>query len=276
MSRASVCDVPVMTATGTGRALRRFVSEVRQAVPTLAVWAHGSLAMGDFRPGRSDLDLIAVTEGPLNDAQRDRPARLHRRLADEEPAAAALHCSYMPRGALTEARTDHVTWAHGTLLARPVMPVSRRELLDGGLVLHGPAPAELLPPVSQGQLEDHIRRDLREYWLPASGRPLRWLQDTWVDLGLLVLALATVTLRDGRLIVKGEALTVLPQLGAPADVVRDIHERRYATPAPLGRVRRVRRVRRAMRARAFVRRGIKHTLATYDRPEGAPPGTDAR
>ncbi|WP_251077033.1 nucleotidyltransferase domain-containing protein [Streptomyces benahoarensis] len=114
-----------MTATGTGRALRRFASEVRQAVPTLAVWAHGSLAMGDFRPGRSDLDLIAVTEGPLNDAQRNRLARLHRRLADEEPAAAALHCSYMPQGALTEARTDHVTWAHGTLLARPVMPVSR-------------------------------------------------------------------------------------------------------------------------------------------------------
>jgi len=120
-------------------------------------------------------------------------------------------------------------------------------------------------------LEDFIRRDLAEYWLPATGRPLLWLQDIWVDLGLLVLARATVTLRDGRLITKGEALTELPALGAPADVVRDIRERRYADPEPIGRLR---RVRRAVRARAFVRRGIKRTLAMGGGSEWSPPGAD--
>jgi hypothetical protein len=140
-----------------------------------------------------------------------------------------------------------------------VTPVTRRELLDGGLALHGPSPMELLPSLARGELEDFIRRDLAEFWLPATRKPLLWMRDIWVDLGLLVLARATVTLRDGRLITKREALVELRELGAPADVVRDIHDRRYANPTPLGRLR---RVRRAMRARAFLRRGIKRTLAT--------------
>ncbi|MGJ5762533.1 nucleotidyltransferase domain-containing protein [Streptomyces galbus] len=247
-----------MTADETDLVLERFVAEVRQVVPTVAVWAHGSLALGDFRPGRSDLDLIAVVEAPLDGGDRDRLAHLHRKLLEDEPAAAGLHCSYMVRADLAEAGTDHVTWAHGMILERPVTPVTRRELLEGGLTLYGPPPVELLPPLRPGQVEDFIRRDLAEFWLPATGKPWLWMRDVWVDLGLLVLARATVTLRDGRLITKGEALTELRELGAPADVVRDIHDRRYGRPRPLGRVR---RIRRALRARAFVRRGIRRTLA---------------
>ncbi|CAL9332874.1 hypothetical protein SUDANB106_00109 [Streptomyces sp. enrichment culture] len=260
-----------MAGTDTDAVLKRFVSEVPLVVPVVAVWAHGSLALGDFQPGRSDLDLIAVIESPLDGEQIDRLASTHRRLLNEEPAAAKLHCSYMARTALPRAEEAHVTWAHGTMLERPVTPVTRRELLDGGLTLHGPPPAELLPPLARGQLEDFIRRDLAEYWLPATGRPLLWLQDVWVDLGLLVLARATVTLRDGRLITKGEALTELPALGAPADVVREIRERRYADPEPISHLW---RVRRAAQARAFVRRGIKRTLATSGNPQGPPTGMD--
>ncbi|MGW5172624.1 nucleotidyltransferase domain-containing protein [Streptomyces nodosus] len=247
-----------MAATETDLVLKRFVSCVRQEVPTVAVWAHGSLALGDFQPGRSDLDLIAIVEAPLDGEDRNRLASMHRQLLEEEAAVAKLHCSYMVRAELAEAGADHVTWAHGTILERPVTPVTRRELLEGGLILYGPPPMELLPPLIPGQLEDFIRRDLEEFWLPATGRPLLWLRDIWVDLGLLVLARATVTLRDGRLITKGEALAELRELGAPADVVRDIHDRRYARPEPISRLQ---RIRRAMRARAFVRRGVRRTLA---------------
>lgn len=37
-----------MAATETDRVLKRFVSEIKLAVPTIAVWAHGSLALGDL------------------------------------------------------------------------------------------------------------------------------------------------------------------------------------------------------------------------------------
>jgi len=45
--------------------------------------------------------------------------------------------------------------------------------------------------------------------------------------GLTTFARATATLRDGRLLSKREALELLPELGAPVEVVEDIRERRY-------------------------------------------------
>ncbi len=257
-----------MADTQTDLVLDRFVADIRAAVPVRAAWAHGSLAMGDFQPGRSDLDLIVLVERPLDAADRARLAEAHQRLLDEEPAAAKLHCSYLPDSALRDAGASHVTWAHGMILERPVTAVTRRELLDAGLVLYGPAPAGLLPPLADGQLEDHIRRDLAEYWLPVTRRPLLWLRDSWLDLGLLVLGRAIVTLRDGRLITKGEALAELRELGAPADVIDDVHARRYGHAEPIGRLR---RVRRALRARVFVSRGIKRTLAGYPSSTGDRP-----
>jgi len=41
-----------------------------------------------------------------------------------------------------------------------------------------------------------------------------------------------VTLRDGKLITKARALCVLTELGAPAEVVDDITQRRYGDIVP--------------------------------------------
>ncbi|KMS91670.1 nucleotidyltransferase [Streptomyces flaveolus] len=196
-----------------------------------AVWAHGSLAGGDYQEGRSDLDLIAVLPGPLTLGTVRRLVARHRRQRSE-PLAAKLHCSYLTPATLPDADRPHLTWAHGRVTRRPVTPVTRRELHAFGRVLHGEAPAALLPPVPDRQLADFVVRDQREFWRPAVDKPRLWRQDIWVDLGLLTFARATVTLREGRLISKREALTELVALGAPAEVVEDITRRRYDTPAP--------------------------------------------
>ncbi|MFF9020689.1 nucleotidyltransferase [Streptomyces eurythermus] len=200
-----------------------------------AVWAHGSLAGGDYQEGRSDLDLVAVLPGPLGPAHAFRVAALHTGLR-RRPLAAKLHCSYLTPAALDDPDRPHLTWAHGRLLRRPVTPVTRRELHDFGRVLYGEPPGGLLPPVPEGQLRGFVVRDQRDFWRPAVDKARLWRQDVWVDLGLLTFARATVTLRDGRLISKREALAELPALGAPAEVVADIARRRYedSAPAPAG------------------------------------------
>jgi hypothetical protein len=249
-------------ASGTPAAARplleRFTADLAAALPLLALWAHGSLALGDYQPGRSDLDLIAVLTDEVSPAQRAVLQRLHDALARDEPLADKLHCSYVARAHLAEVARSHVTWAHGELMTRPVSPVTRRELLQGGLRLHGPAPAGLVPAVTDAELAEFILSDLRDFWLPATGRARVWLRDIWVDLGLLTLARASVTLQEGRLITKREALEVLAGMDAPADVVHDIYQRRYETPdAPASRTW---RIRRARLARAFVRAGIERVL----------------
>ncbi|MFD7438318.1 nucleotidyltransferase [Streptomyces sp. NPDC059861] len=210
--------------------LDRFLAALGPLGP-LALWAHGSLAGGDYQEGRSDLDLIAVLPEPATPALAWRVATLHSRLR-AEPLAAGLHCSYLTPGASEDSRRPHLTWAHRRLMRRPVTPVTRRELHAFGRVLHGLPPADLLAPVPDLELDDFVVRDQREFWRPAVHRARLWTRDAWVDVGLTTFARATVTLRDGRLISKREALEVLPGLGAPVAVVEDVRERRYGDPAP--------------------------------------------
>ncbi|WP_031166091.1 nucleotidyltransferase domain-containing protein [Streptomyces durhamensis] len=243
----------------TEKLLARFVRDLSDLGPR-AVWAHGSLAGGDYREGRSDLDLIAVLPGPVDLRTVRRVAGLHRRLR-AEPLAAKLHCSYLAPAALDDPDRAHLTWAHARVMRRPVTPVTRRELHDFGRVLHGEPPGGLLPPVPDRQLDAFVVRDQRDYWRPAVDRARLWRQDVWVDLGLLTFARATVTLRDGRLISKGEALTELASLGAPAEIVDDITRRRYdgasAPAAPDWPAR------RAELTRAYLGPAIDALVSTY-------------
>jgi hypothetical protein len=242
--------------------LERFTADAAGVVPLVALWAHGSLALGDYQPGRSDLDLVALVGDEIGDevgeAQRAGLQRIHEALIRDEGLADKLHCSYVVGSQLADTDRSHVTWAMGELYERPVSPVSRRELRDGGLRLFGPAPGSLVPPVTDLELADYIRAQLRDYWYPVTAKPALWLRDIWVDLGLLTPARASVTLRDGRLISKREALEALADLGAPADVVRDIYRRRYEAVQPISGQW---RLRRAYLARTFARATIERVLA---------------
>jgi len=235
----------------------RFAAGIGGTAPVSALWAHGSLALGDFQPGRSDLDLIALTEAPPGRGQEQSLRRVHQELQREMPLAEKLHCSYVARAEAGDPGRSHLTWAHGELLRRVVSPVSRRELHQGGLALLGPAPAAVIPAVTDSELADYIRGDLAGYWYPNAGQAGLWLRGTWVDLGLLTFARASVTLREGRLITKREALGVLPGLGAPPAVVRDIYRRRYENPPPASERW---RAERGHQARTFLRAAISQLL----------------
>jgi hypothetical protein len=216
----------------TGRLLDRFVRDLRPVVPLVSVWAHGSLAGGDYQPGRSDLDLIAVLDRPCSAAEEQRLGQAHESLGRAVALASGLHCSYLPAAELEDPARSHLTWAFGELMRRRVTPVTRRELHCFGRVLYGRPPAGLLPPVTRGELADFVTADLAGFWRPALRHPPRWRRDVWVDLGMLTLARAAITLRDDTLITKAAALEVLTAMGAPAEVVSDIRQRRYGDPGP--------------------------------------------
>ncbi|WP_327354713.1 nucleotidyltransferase [Streptomyces sp. NBC_01304] len=213
--------------------LAAFVAAIVPVVPLRAVWAHGSLGGGDYQEGRSDLDLVAVLERPCTSAERAGLDSAHRRVGATSPLAPHLHCAYVPVAELGELDAPHLSWWYEELCDhRPVTEVTRRELHAFARVLHGEAPAGLLPPVTDAELSAFIRRDLTGFWRKALANEANWRQDIWIDGGLLVLARASVTLRSGRLITKAEALDVLVELGAPGELVADVRNRRYGLTGP--------------------------------------------
>ncbi len=191
-------------------------------MPVEAIWIHGSLALGDFVPSRSDLDLVCVVAGEADPAVIKA---IHRPLTS--PLGRRLHCTYIPVDSLADPTLRHPTFAQEYYFARPVTPVTRRELLLADLALSGPPPSSLLPATTDEELAAFVRDDLLTFWHPVTRKRRPWLRDIWVDLAMVTLARAETTLRSGALITKHAALEQLPTLGAPAAVVEDIRRRRY-------------------------------------------------
>ena len=187
----------------------------------------GSLATGDHRPGVSDLDLVAVTDGPVTGVRRAAVVELHQRL-DAGPAAGAhLGCSYVPAEDLPDLAARHATWTHRRLVDRPLSAIARAEVVRHGFAVLGRPPADVLPAMSDDDVRRAVRSELLGYWSLAVRRPWWWLDPSLADLGLLTMARARHTWRTGRLLTKTAALDLVH---APAPLVADLRARRDGEP----------------------------------------------
>ena len=183
----------------------------------------GSLATGDYVAGVSDLDLVAVVEGPIDEAREAVLVGLHREL-DRGPAAGTdLGCVYVDASTLPDPDALHPTWTHGTLVRRQLSGLTRVELVRHGFAVRGRPPTALFPPVTDDQVRNAARAELCGYWAWASRRPWMWLDPVIAELGLTAMARGRYALRTGHLLTKTEAIE---QAHAPAWLVEQIAARR--------------------------------------------------
>jgi hypothetical protein len=198
------------------------------------LWVAGSLATGDYVPDVSDLDLVAVTEGPVDLRRIEALTALHRGLDRGTAAGADLGCAYVAGHLLADVRADHPTWTHGTLVSRTVSGITRAELVLHGYALLGRAPAAVLGPVSADAVRRAARAELDGYWRDAVRHPWWWLDPVMPDLGLTAMARARHAVSTGSLLSKGPAIDVA---AAPAWYVAQMRARRRGEPAISPRLR---------------------------------------
>jgi len=249
--------------------VRSFAEALCPVAGVRAFWVAGSLAAGDYRPGVSDLDLVALVESRLDDEQQRGLTDLHTSLARDDDRAAKLHCDYVPAGDVDDVAAEHLRWAHGELYCHALSGIARAELLRFGVTVYGPEPAAALPTVTAAALAAAVRGELTGYWTDALRKPHLWLQDVYVDVGLFTLARADMTLRDGRLVTKQEALPRLAALGVEPAVVAEMTERRDGRPVQLSARQRLARAR-------HVRRVMARGIAELTAGSGAVPRGTAR
>jgi hypothetical protein len=119
-------------------------------------------------------------------------------------------------------------------------------------------PSAEFPPDVAGlldRLRDMLakREDIVGVYVSGSLVTGLWLEDSWVDHGLVVLPRAEALLTTGDLITKSEAISQLAGFGVPEWLVMQVRDRRDGQPVTAGPGR---RLTRAMLTRRIMQRGI--------------------
>jgi hypothetical protein len=183
----------------------------------------GSLATGDYVPGLSDLDLVALTGGPVSLARQEILASLHRELDQGDAQGLDLGCVYVDAGRLADPGALHPTWTHGSLVQRSLSGVTRAELVRHGFAVLGRPPAAVLPEMTDDDVRRAACAELCGYWAYAARRPLWWLSPVIADLGLTSMARGRYALATGQLLTKTQAIE---QARAPAWLKDQLRARR--------------------------------------------------
>ncbi|MEU4480083.1 nucleotidyltransferase domain-containing protein [Micromonospora sp. NPDC023966] len=194
----------------------------------------GSLATGDYRPGVSDLDLVALTDGPVDAGREATLAAVHRRLDAGTAAGLHLGCVYVDSATVPDVHRKHPTWTHGQLVQRILSGITRAELVRHGYAVFGRPPGEVFPPMSDDDVRAAARAELTGYWAWAVRRPWLWLDPGLADLGLTSMARGRHALHHGDLLSKTRAVEAA---AAPAWLIGQLAARRRGEPVTSPRLR---------------------------------------
>jgi hypothetical protein len=195
---------------------------VDAALPGLveAFWVTGSAVSGDWRPGVSDVDFVALTTRVPGPGDLAALAAVH--VPGDGPHVDGGYVSDLAALPMAGETLPHVQ--DGVFATGPCglsTPVVWLELRTRGVPLRGPAPAQVVPAPEPGVLRDWLRGNLEGYWSAeadavaaaladrAVDRPVGAAGITWIALGPPRLH---ATLATGEVISKTAAGTYAARL----------------------------------------------------------------
>ena len=179
----------------------------------LGMYLHGSLAIGDFDPRRSDIDFVVVTADELPGEMLPALEAMHARMAAGGSAwAAELEGSYIPQHALRRYDPAHARHPHVDLGGSLVVEehgsdwvIQRHILRELGVVLAGPAPHTLIDPVPPKELREAALAVLRGWWAPMLRDSTRLHDPRYRAYAILTMCRMHYTLRHGTIVTKSVA-----------------------------------------------------------------------
>ncbi len=171
-----------MLPAPAARVVRRYLDSLDRAVPGLldGFYLVGSLALGAFRPGRSDIDFVATCSRAPSPAELASLKTVHRRSYAEGLVNAGASMSwplvcngvFVRRAALALPPSEVValasqvsgrfTLAHGF----DCNPITWWTLANGGVTLRGPAAEDLGVHLDHEEMRRFTASNLVSYWQP--------------------------------------------------------------------------------------------------------------
>lgn len=172
--------------------VRRYLAGLDRALPgrVTSCYVVGSIALGAFRPGRSDIDLVTVVGGDLGAADLRRLRRVQAGSGVRTTASAVRHRRRLLTGTvngvfvraddLARPVTEIVPVAcavgHAFKVGTPttdVSPVAWKVLAERGIPVRGPSPSALALVPEPEAMVAWNRGNLASYWRPWAQRVRR-------------------------------------------------------------------------------------------------------
>jgi hypothetical protein len=152
------------------RVVTRYLELADDAVPGLVegLYLVGSAALGDFQPGASDVDFIAVSTAPPDTKSAQALAAVHAGL-QAEPGLTAFEGIYVTFAELRRSPAESaggLVHHDGKLTSGPRgrSPVEWATLAGHGVRVRGPASADLDVHVDRAELTAWTLDNLDRYW----------------------------------------------------------------------------------------------------------------
>jgi hypothetical protein len=172
----------------------------------------GSLALRDFMPGRSDIDIVVATADVLSDEAFAALKAMHTQfVASGSPLARELEGSYVPLNDLrwydsTNAlypridrgqtlRVEHSSW----------WVIDRYVLREHGIILAGPPPKTLVPRILRSELQQAARNILHNHWEWRLNDPVKLRPPDSQVYAVLTMCRILYTFQYGTVVSKTEA-----------------------------------------------------------------------
>lgn len=175
----------------------------------VGLYLFGSLVYGDFTPGVSDIDLLAVSRRVVTETDIDRLRAMHRALTDRFPewndrievayqslhGLQTFHTERSPMGIISPGEPMHLIEAGDDWL------INWYFVLDHGVTLAGPPPETIIAPISHEAFVT-AARDQGRRW-PSE---LRYVKDQRGEsYAILTVCRALYTHHTGELVSKIQA-----------------------------------------------------------------------
>lgn len=178
--------------------LNAYIAFVAEGLPGLltGLYLHGSLALGAFDPGLSDIDFITLTSRRCTVADIDALRAIHHTLVQRYPQA-QLSGSYLQLqdvGQMEETIRPHPYIHDGIFHAsgyHDINAVTWWILKQRGIAISGPPPDQFNIQIDWADLLVKMRLNLNTYWASFTTNPRRmaWLLTDygiqWTVLGVL-------------------------------------------------------------------------------------------
>jgi len=197
--------------------LRLLLQEVRGILGPefVGMYCYGSLSLGDFEPGSSDIDFLVVSAHELPESMLHALDAMHARIAASGLLwAEKLEGSYIPRATLRRydpANNRHPTigmdWPFSIRAHGCHWVIERSIVREYGVVVDGPPPRTLIAPVSSDDLAAAVRQALDGFWrIPLDGPEPEWLRTRdYQAFAILTMCRALYTLAHGTVVSKSAA-----------------------------------------------------------------------